>query len=92
MKITIEISIYLLWFDKDDYFYHFIVFNSKKDIARKVHIFNITSFCNLKNIASLGFQTFKVEMAYAVANANIFAYFWYGYQGSSSDTKCDLIF
>ena len=31
-------------------------------------------------------------MAYAVANANIFAYLWYGCQGSSTDTKCDLIF
>ena len=29
-------------------------------------------------------------MAYAVANANIFAYLWYGCQGSSTDPKCDL--
>ena len=58
----------------------------------KENIFNITSFCNLKNIDSLGFQTFKEEMAYAVANANVFAYLWYGCQGFSTDTKCDLIF
>ena len=31
-------------------------------------------------------------MAYAVANANVFAYLWYGCQGFSTDTKCDLIF
>ena len=37
IKIKIGISIYLLWFDKDGYFYHFIVFNSKKDITRKIY-------------------------------------------------------
>ena len=31
------LGIYLLWFDKDGYFYHFIVFNSKKDITRKIY-------------------------------------------------------